>query len=168
MSAWTNEALLVRFRYLVESGHFSFSQIATELNREFGTCLTKYSCIGRAHRQNIQLPPHRRRSPPDGKPRNYPILRKSPRGPTIRLWATATPATPETDQGIPLHQRKHLIDLEPADCRYPVGHVGEPGFFFCGGQVVDGLCYCAAHARVCYEPARPRKLDGIQPFRRAA
>jgi GcrA cell cycle regulator len=161
VSPWTLP-ILDRFRSLL-SEELSFGQAATKLNAEFGTVFTRSACIGKAFREGIRIADSRRRSPDQGW--RKPAVKTKRASPTR---PATIPATPESDLMIPHEQRKQFMDLEPADCRYPVGHVGEPGFFFCGGQVVDGLCYCAAHARVCYEPARPRKLDGIQPFRRAA
>jgi hypothetical protein len=37
------------------------------------------------------------------------------------------------------------------DCRFAVGDVGEPGFFFCGGAVEKGHSYCAGHCVRAYD-----------------
>lgn len=53
------------------------------------------------------------------------------------------------DQNIPTEQRKRLFDLENHHCRWPVGEVGGPDFFFCGSpeaNMREGRSYCPAHA----------------------
>ena len=38
----------------------------------------------------------------------------------------------------------------PKTCQWPLGHPGQDGFRFCGGKVVPGKPYCAAHCEVAY------------------
>ena len=65
---------------------------------------------------------------------------------------------PETsDADIPLHQRKALLDLEPCDCRWPIGDPQSPEFAFCGGPKVTGLPYCETHAKRAYQAPEPRQ-----------
>jgi GcrA cell cycle regulator len=42
---------------------------------------------------------------------------------------------------------KSLVDLAPDECRWPFG---DKPYTFCGCQAVDGLPYCAGHARIAY------------------
>lgn len=35
-------------------------------------------------------------------------------------------------------------------CAWPIGHPGESGFHFCGGEVVEGKPYCQSHCNVAY------------------
>ena len=44
-----------------------------------------------------------------------------------------------------------------------IGDPGHPDFFFCGGQAITGLPYCAYHSRVAYQPAHMRR--DRRPFR---
>lgn len=61
--------------------------------------------------------------------------------------------TDSDDLLIPIEQRRrygrsiHEICKQPGDgfCRWPVGEVGSPDFFFCGA--VTGETYCSTHAR---------------------
>ena len=46
-----------------------------------------------------------------------------------------------------LAQRKSLVELTDACCHWPVGEVGAPSFFFCGGVAVEGGPYCPAHSK---------------------
>lgn len=35
-------------------------------------------------------------------------------------------------------------------CAWPIGTPGKPGFYFCGGEVVEGKPYCKDHCKVAY------------------
>lgn len=48
--------------------------------------------------------------------------------------------------------RKTFAQIEPGDCRFPVGDVGEKSFGFCGESKLSGLPYCLEHARRCFVP----------------
>jgi GcrA cell cycle regulator len=51
---------------------------------------------------------------------------------------------------------KTLLDLEPHDCRWPIGEPRSPDFHFCGEQQAAGRSYCAHHWGMAFQPARPR------------
>ena len=55
---------------------------------------------------------------------------------------------------IPVEQRKTLLELNEKTCHWPVGDPGSAEFFFCGGEAVNDLPYCAYHSRVAYQPLR--------------
>ena len=59
--------------------------------------------------------------------------------------------------------RRTLLELNEETCRWPIGDPGHPDFFFCGGQTITGLPYCAYHSRVAYQPAHMRR--DRRPFR---
>jgi GcrA cell cycle regulator len=65
---------------------------------------------------------------------------------------------------IPIEQRKTLLQLSDATCRWPVGDPGSTDFFFCGGNSNEGSPYCSYHSRVAYQPASDRRRDK-RPFR---
>lgn len=67
------------------------------------------------------------------------------------------------DLAIPLAQPKTLLELERGDCRWPVGDVGEPGFFFCGAPAAPERPYCKGHCRCAYQ-----KRDAAQQQTRRA
>src|SRR5213076_3077097 len=46
------------------------------------------------------------------------------------------------DAQIPIAQRRSLLALSEANCRWPVGKPGSPSFFFCGAQVLRNKPYC--------------------------
>lgn len=56
------------------------------------------------------------------------------------------------DADIPLTQRKTIQSLTSSSCRWPVGDPRSPEFFFCGGEAVPGLPYCASHSARAFRP----------------
>ena len=87
------------------------------------------------------------------------IARSSIRGNTALAHAyEIEEAEPELiDNIIPIGQRRNLLELTEQTCRWPVGDPGSGDFFFCGGNAVVGLPYCAYHARVAYQPPAARR-----------
>lgn len=65
--------------------------------------------------------------------------------------------TPQPDIVIPLVERKALADLEPGDCRWPIGDPRDNDFHFCARPHVSGLPYCEHHARRAYETVEARR-----------
>ena len=47
--------------------------------------------------------------------------------------------------------RKGVIQLEPGDCRWPIGDPRHADFHFCGHAQHGGLVYCEFHARKAYQ-----------------
>lgn len=59
--------------------------------------------------------------------------------------------------------RKSFSELSENDCRYPVGHVGDSGFGFCGLEKMPGSsAYCQHHHQICWVSV-PVKMRA--PFR---
>jgi GcrA cell cycle regulator len=46
-----------------------------------------------------------------------------------------------------------LLELSPGNCRWPISEPGAADFCFCGNSQVEGLPYCAGHARLAYKSA---------------
>jgi len=59
--------------------------------------------------------------------------------------------------------RKSFSELSENDCRYPVGHVGDPGFGFCGLEKVPGGPYCDTHMCVSYTTYCYDNMKGTSP-----
>jgi len=69
-------------------------------------------------------------------------------------------AAPELIENIiPIGQRRTILELTEQTCRWPIGDPGSSEFFFCGGNTIAGLPYCAYHSRVAYQPAGDRRRD---------
>jgi GcrA cell cycle regulator len=60
---------------------------------------------------------------------------------------------------IPIGQRRNILELTEQTCHWPIGDPGSTDFFFCGGNTISGLPYCAYHSRVAYQPAGDRRRD---------
>jgi len=83
---------------------------------------------------NGDRPPRKVDVPPPLKPRRG---LPPPRDPMQHT----EPPTPE----IFTMRRLSLLELGPRTCRWPVGDVGEPGFFFCGNETDPERSYCTTH-----------------------
>jgi hypothetical protein len=61
-----------------------------------------------------------------------------------------------------------LLELTEDTCRWPVGDVGEPGFFFCGQPPLKGAPYCGPHCRKAFLPLDAQPMSEFAPDRDAA
>ena len=50
-----------------------------------------------------------------------------------------------------------LLDLNDRICKWPMGHPGEPDFYFCGAPANPGFPYCVEHCGVAYQAQLPRR-----------
>jgi GcrA cell cycle regulator len=145
--SWTDER--VELLKKLWSDGLSASQIAAELG---GITLS-----GRAKSTSTGAPrPRKARSPSMMR-----IGRASIRGNTALAHAyEIEEAEPELlDNIIPIGQRRTLLELNEQTCRWPIGDPSSTEFFFCGGQTITSLPYCAYHSRVAYQPATDRRRD---------
>jgi GcrA cell cycle regulator len=62
---------------------------------------------------------------------------------------------------IPVSERKSLLDLVEASCRWPIGDPQTAEFHFCNRSKVAGLPYCEFHARRAFQPVQPRRRDRV-------
>jgi GcrA cell cycle regulator len=156
---WTDERVEILKKLWAEG--LSASRIATELGG-----VTRNAVIGKVHRLGLAA---RAKSPPSAgsrprKARSHAqmlrVSRPSVRGNTALAHVFDLEAEPEpelVDNVIPLGQRRTLLELTEQTCRWPIGDPGHSDFFFCGGQTITGLPYCAYHSRVAYQPANLRR-----------
>jgi GcrA cell cycle regulator len=96
------------------------------------------------------------------------VSRSSMRGNTALALAFEMEPEPEPElieNIIPIGQRRTLMELTEATCRWPIGDPGTPEFFFCGGNTLQGLPYCHYHSRIAYQPPGERRRDRRPPFR---
>lgn len=62
------------------------------------------------------------------------------------------------DLEIPLEQRRSLLgppfsqypEIQPSECKWPVGMPKEAAFFYCGAAIVPNEAYCQHHCRRAY------------------
>jgi GcrA cell cycle regulator len=136
-STW-EEAHSVALREYLEKG-MSFSEVACALNDRFGTGYSRNAAIGHARRMGLSVPHRERAARPLNTPKKADARRI--RELRARYFASAVPQLSTFERVAVLQLRcvaitpRHLalVDLEPADCRYPYGGdvEGEP-ITFCG------------------------------------
>jgi GcrA cell cycle regulator len=153
--SWTDERV-EQLKKLWSDG-LSASQIAAELGG-----ITRNAVIGLSGRAKSASST----SPRVRKPRS-PMLRMGRiRGNTAlaHAYQLDAEATPELIENIiPIGQRRNILELTEQTCRWPIGDPGSSEFFFCGGNTISGLPYCAYHSRVAYQPAGERRRDRRPP-----
>jgi GcrA cell cycle regulator len=159
--SWTDERVELLKKLWAEG--LSASQIAAELGS-----VTRNAVIGKVHRLGLsgRAKPAASGAPRPRKPRSSTqmlrVSRPAFRGNTAlaQLYEYELVHEPDlTENVIPIGQRRTLMELSEATCRWPIGDPGTPEFFFCGGNSVTGLPYCHYHARIAYQPPGERRRD---------
>jgi GcrA cell cycle regulator len=161
---WTDERVELLKKLWADG--LSASQIAAELGG-----VTRNAVIGKVHRLGLA---GRAKSPSSAAPRQRKpraphmlrVARPSIRGNIALMQAYEYDIETEpafVDNVIPIGQRRTLLELTEETCRWPIGDPGQADFFFCGGQSITGLPYCAYHSRVAYQPPNARR--DRRPFR---
>jgi GcrA cell cycle regulator len=85
---------------------------------------------------------------------------------TVPHWVRdATPYVEDSDAGtdIPPTQRRSLLDLDSAVCRWPFGDPATAGFFFCGAPALTDRPYCPEHCAQAYVPVQPVARIALTP-----
>lgn len=138
---WTDERTAMLKKLYTEG--VSAGQIAVRLG------VTCNAVIGKIHR--LGLPSRAKPRPP--KPRREPAVQRLF---CLNSAVSAPPAPstvlpPKPTHAEPLSQKLTLLQLGPANCRYPIGDIGVPGFYFCGAPILrQGAPYCAYHSQLAY------------------
>lgn len=139
---WTAERL-ERLKSCFDAG-LSCAEIAARIG------VTRNAVIGKISRLNLS----RLKRAPAAQPQRKGIARsRRPRFPSQRrILMAIRPAAEElpVDSG----QRCSLLELGEGKCRWPISDPGAADFCFCGNQPIDGLPYCAGHARMAYRGSR--------------
>jgi GcrA cell cycle regulator len=140
-AGWTAERIEL-LRCLFASG-LSAREIALEIG------VSRNAILGKIFRLKLHSGAERRRSAGKGDPKvrrqvsQQSIMRK--------LRADAHSAAEEME--IPNSHRCSLLELTKQTCRWPTSNATDVEFWFCGNEPVEGLPYCAGHARIAYRPA---------------
>ncbi|MDD3029478.1 MAG: GcrA family cell cycle regulator [Alphaproteobacteria bacterium] len=148
-------------------GHHSASEIAEHIGG-----LTRNAVIGKAHRLKLSTQKSTVRVAMPGTPSAITsiksgrkrILRPIPVAPTSSVPASNRALPTARDifrslEGIGGTVRSEGIAMTKAGdrhCRWPIGDPRSPDFRFCGCETVEGLPYCADHARVAYQNVAKR------------
>lgn len=101
----------------------------------------------RPHGDNVQY----RSVGPGGFIRQTPGEQQAPipPAPPRRL----VPAKPSPE----VADKTSLLELNDRICKWPMGHPGEPDFYFCGEPANPGYPYCVEHCGVAYQAQLPRR-----------
>lgn len=137
--SWTDERVELLKKLWSEG--LSASQIAGRLGS-----VTRNAVIGKVCR--LKLP--RRATTKREVGAHSTVLRNIDRAhrPRPPKPAIAMPLpTPDAAHDI---ARKSLAELGEHECKWPVGHPGDPGFGFCAFPKYPGLPYCENHAMRAY------------------
>lgn len=141
-AGWTEDRV-AELRRLWDKG-LSASVIAFQMKCGF----TRNSIIGKAHRMGLEprktVKRQDRRQQANGTSVKHIKLRKTGE------FFVEQPVRDVIELEIPQEQRKSLLELSNAVCRYPIGEPGSGDFFFCGGPTNDKPPYCAFHTKRCF------------------
>ncbi|WP_375305007.1 GcrA family cell cycle regulator [Bradyrhizobium sp. A11] len=131
----------------------SYAEIGRQINARFGTAYTRNAVIGRAKRLGLVIPEWiTSPSITPYLPGEAPVSPRRAVLPNLNVppKSAMKPAAPVKLRCVGVQPRLlQLVELEPADCRYPYGgdKDGEE-IAFCGHPCRPGSSYCAPHARL--------------------
>jgi len=158
MSTW-DEAREAKLKELWDKGHTA-SQIAKML----GGNVTRNSVIGKAHRLKLaaRVQSKKTESPKrqviSGQSKEEKYISRRSRFKSLLLDKNFEPENP-----------KKLEELGDKNCRWPIGHPDEEGFYFCGRSPIEGFSYCKLHVLYAFQPKNPKeelidKEDDVPAF----
>jgi GcrA cell cycle regulator len=155
-----------QLKKLWEAG-LSASQIAAELGH-----VTRNAVIGKVHRLGLSGRHNSQSLAAPRKARAAQHRMRIPRpvssGNTALAHAFDAELEPDPiayDNVVPMNQRLSLLELNKASCHWPIGDPATAEFFFCGGNALNSMPYCAYHSRVAYQPAADRRRQLPKPPR---
>lgn len=162
--SWTDEQSELLKKLWADG--LSASQIAAELGG-----ITRNAIIGKVHR--LGLSGRAKSAPATPRPRRTPSstrtvrISRAPIYRDIALGVEEVAVSEAIDLVIPIGQRRTLLELTEQTCRWPTGDPCSGDFFYCGGNPVKGVSYCAYHARMAYQPAAERRRGRPSPSQNA-
>lgn len=152
MNPWT-EPIVDRLKMLW-ADKLSCSRCAVELNAEFGTHFERNAVIGKVHRLGLAGRP--RTGAQSGGTRKRirrGVMSALIRPPSPQSGPPLAPVLePPADVRMPRMRPCSLMELSDARCRFPIGHVGDSDFHFCGAAPFESKPYCPGHCRMAYQP----------------
>ncbi len=64
----------------------------------------------------------------------------------------------DLDHRIPMAQRRTILSVNAAMCRWPVGDPQSESFYLCGAAKKSDTPYCERHARISVRSAMPKRI----------
>lgn len=132
----------------------SYAEIAKTMNEKFSTSYTRNALIGRAARMGL-VSTHKQkyvRKPSARKPR---APKPAPGRPAAPAYEPVETVEMRCAEIVP--RSVSILDLEPADCRYPYGE--SPQITFCGHPKMAGFSYCPGHFHLTRRQWHPRQRE---------
>ena len=156
--SWTPEREN-KLKELWKKGHTA-SQIATMIP---GT--TRNSVIGKAHRLNLEARAVSKKSSVGTKTKTESSTNIKPG----KLSRKAKFRSLLLDKNFEPENPKKLEELGDRNCRWPIGHPDQEGFYFCGRSPIEGFSYCKLHVLYAFQPKNPKeelinKEDDVPAF----
>jgi GcrA cell cycle regulator len=125
---------------------FSSGQIARELGVSRNAVIGKTNRLGLSRFNLRQTSVRKNAHPSSARPGTA-----TPQTTLRALWARSQLSLPEVLRD---NAKAHsLFELQQWHCRWPIGDPSSESFGFCGSRPIDGLPYCATHARLAYRPS---------------
>jgi len=143
---WTTERV-AQLKNGVNAG-LSCAQIANAIGVSRNAVIGKISRLGLSRGRNPTAP----------RPREGVLIRR-PKVLTQRLMLKALFASAPIADDVVSSEPCSLLNLAPRKCRWPLNDVGTVSFTFCGNTTVDGMSYCAGHARIAYRGSSGRPQE---------
>jgi GcrA cell cycle regulator len=122
---------------------FSSGEIARELGVSRNAVIGKTNRLGLSPFNLKQTGVRKNAHPRPGAVMQQTILRALCAGSQLSL-----PEVPRDNA-----KAHSLFELQQWHCRWPIGDPSSESFGFCGRRSIDGLPYCATHARLAYRPS---------------
>ena len=122
-----------------------------EIAREIG--VTRNAVAGKISRLKLSRPKHV--SGKHSEQKDNPKFRRSRVLKRYQILMALRTMQPPSAEELTIHNghRCSLLELTQEKCRWPIGNPAAVDFWFCGNKAVEGLPYCAGHARIAYKPA---------------
>ena len=140
MSNWTKE----KIEFLEKNWGRA---TARELAEQMGTGFTRNSIIGKASRLGLSAKIKTRTATSnqnfENSQENNNIKTKRGRKSKFKSLSIEKNFEPESP--------KQLEELTDNDCKYPIGHPDEKGFYFCGRSSLKDFSYCKLHLLYSYQ-----------------
>lgn len=139
---WTEERIAL-LKDRIDAG-LSCAQIAREIGVSRNAVIGKVNRLGLSRLKRVSAgQPGRTGTAKIARPRTVTQHRALRALPTAQQLALA-------EMPVDSANRCSLLELQQGHCRWPISEPGADDFGFCGSKQVDGLPYCAGHARMAY------------------
>ena len=158
--SWTDDRVDL-LKKLWGEGH-----TAAEIAKELGG-VTRNAVIGKAHRLKLSGRASPIQQAPKKKASNTNTKQSKPKvaasNTNVSTPAAKTNVEPpaivdvisDADKN---RKRIPLTELQPGQCRWPIGDPRDKDFGFCGCKAAPGMAYCEEHAKIAYQTSSKARI----------